>query len=113
MISRPRASSNDRWPKAESRNSLEQTELLFSWSRVLCVTTLALYVPPAEIIPVRAEIMREPAISITNSPDLIQLLLEDKRSADTRRAYESDLCNFFDFSGKAAQAFCAQSTPQI
>ena len=49
------------------------------------------------------------------APDLIALLLADKRSAATRQAYRSDLLGFFGGapSPDALQTFLGQSAPQI
>lgn len=59
-------------------------------------------------------------IALVENP--IELLLADKRSPATRRAYRADLCDFFAFlaerpttepSPEAVQAFLVLSTPQI
>jgi len=67
----------------------------------------------AEIIEVStcAQIAHVPAAP--DFPDIIGLLLNDKRSPETRRAYESDLAHFFKFSQKYTNDFLAQPTPAI
>ena len=54
-------------------------------------------------------------VADAEAPDLIALLLADKRSAATRQAYRSDLLGFFGGtpSPEALRTFLEQSAPQI
>jgi integrase/recombinase XerC len=61
-----------------------------------------------------------PALSTTPPvPDVLALLLDDKRSPETRRAYESDLRDFFQStlssepSPEIVRSFLAQTPPQL
>ena len=78
------------------------------------MSILALPCPPSPRIQGASVSSEVIALSYSdNTPDLIALLLEDKRSEDTKRAYQSDLNDFAQFSQKDTRAFLAQSTPQI
>lgn len=81
-------------------------------------TLLALPAPQVEVVEAEiievttcAQIAHVPAVS--DFPDIIKLLLDDKRSPETRRAYESDLGNFSNFLGKSFPLFLSQPTPAI
>ncbi len=82
------------------------------------MSILALPYPASENEVFEGEIISQaivPAVLETapDFPDIIALLLEDKRSADTKRAYQSDLNQFCEYSGKSTRDFLSQSTPQI
>lgn len=65
----------------------------------------------AEIVHVSNEIVL-PHVQ-PDFPDIIGLLLNDKRSAQTKRAYSGDLQAFFAFLGKEPGQFLPQAIPAI
>jgi integrase/recombinase XerC len=71
-----------------------------------------------EIVPDAAASPRSSLATISDDKpaiDLVAMLLQDKRSADTRRAYAADLRDFFgpDHSPASVRAFASLSAPEI